>query len=525
MQRRGRQQPTRRAHGRQQSKGSNKGIMIGAIILGVLILGGFIWWFTHIGGGWDRKTLDDFVEATNPDVEMAPGATVYVDFSDGMQYGYGSPEAKALLASVVNKLSGATGTVQFMSLADDKITKLDMPQTEIYNTIMNPGNYTQQRAPIEKTLKTIVEKQQPALLITDFEEYNGAVIQQQNYAKDYFKAWLAKGFNITFYKLDFNEKGKEKKLFFAVFDGQYGALDGMVAQAVAQAQAPGVERFILGSPEYAYPKTVAYLSFKQGGNYHDSKGVDNVSGVIEDGSSQGFISYCTTQATADAAQSRSKYAPISELYGPVVQYYPMQVSWPDILKNIEALRAQGVDPKDVYQHFIGSLYANFSAQDGFAINKLEARAFNVEQAFQKLDMDKVQEQAKQDKEDAKKGAKPRDGKAMAALEAESPEVLDMFTASLLPAPQQGQGWQEIVVDFDTKFNGTFPSGTPEPTDMLKVNVVIAQATPRLERVDGFFGWPGNRSLAQSVTNALTSAEVNPQGQVIISYYMKLIDGK
>ena len=59
--------------------------------------------------------------------------------------------------------------------------------------MMNSVNYKKQRAPIEKTLERIILNNQPALLMTDFEEYNGGLIQKAAYAKKYFIDWLAKG--------------------------------------------------------------------------------------------------------------------------------------------------------------------------------------------------------------------------------------------------------------------------------------------------------------------------------------------
>ncbi|MDE5875725.1 MAG: hypothetical protein K2H15_08755, partial [Muribaculaceae bacterium] len=174
------------------------------------------------GDQFSRTYLDKYVETVDMEVAkskaLKPGTSVYVDFSDGMNHAYTTETSQNALRSVVNAFTGVSGETKFYSLADSKITPLNETQTGIYNAIMSGANYTKTMAPIEETLKTIVNNRQAALLITDFEEYNNGVIQRQNYAKDYFISWLSEGYNIIFYKIDYSEKGAQKHLYFTVFD-------------------------------------------------------------------------------------------------------------------------------------------------------------------------------------------------------------------------------------------------------------------------------------------------------------------
>lgn len=119
-----------------------------------------------------------------------------------------------------------------------------------------------------------------------------------------------------------------------------------------------------------------------------------------------------------------------------------------------------------------------------------------------------------------KAPSPADSAAISLPE--PAEIYEMFNASLLPAPEVGDGWQEIVVDFDPRFSGAFPAGATLPSDLFKINIVISQASPRLDRIEDFFAWPGNRSLAESVINTLQSPYVNPKGRVLFSYYVKAL---
>lgn len=83
------------------------------------------------------------------------------------------------------------------------------------------------------------------------------------------------------------------------------------------------------------------------------------------------------------------------------------------------------------------------------------------------------------------------------------------------------GWKEIYVDFDKQFDGTF-IGNITPTTLFRANIVISKATPNIAEIDGFFGWPGNPSLANSVKETLTAGSSNPQGRILYTYYLKIV---
>lgn len=110
---------------------------------------------------------------------------------------------------------------------------MDLNHTQLYNYILVASNYEKQQAPIEQAIDQIVKGNKPAVLLTDFEEYNNGKIQKAAYAKRGFIDWLAKGFNITFYKWDFEEKGKEKCMFIAIFDDNANHLNSAISRDAA----------------------------------------------------------------------------------------------------------------------------------------------------------------------------------------------------------------------------------------------------------------------------------------------------
>lgn len=500
----------RRSSGRSSNQrssrgnGSNKGLTILFIILGIVIVGVGIWFFTRkTDGAFSRATLDKYVEqqAELAPATLSPGAAVYLDFSNGMNYGYQSEGSSQALRSVVNKLTPLAESIKFFELAEDKITPMEnMSQTALYNYIMSAGNYTRERAPIEAALRQIVDNNQPALLVTDYEEYNNGTIQLQPYATKYFISWLGKGNSIYFYKFDFNENGKEKHLYYTVFDVAGGELCSLVAQAFLNPVLAGLDMFVIGGHDFSYPMYSNYISSTQGGTYHNENGKDIISGTVETGEAEAFTSYARPVAGVNGDKN---YKSVQTSLGTLAEYYPLTVAWSDILKNAEKMKQAGVPANMKYTHFLCNIFIDFNAQTAFKINAVEARAFVMDPVLAKFDP----------KGDIKKNK--------AALEEESAEeVLDVFTASFAPSTlPAAKGLDEISVDFDRRFNGSFSSGI-NPGALMKVNVVVASATPNLETAEPFFSWTGNPSLYASVKNTLESAEANPAGAVLISYYLK-----
>lgn len=163
---------------RSRGGSSKKGLIISLGIIGIAAIGLLIYFLIPKGGdNFSMKKLDKYVEEMNPSTQVNPGASVYLDFSNGMIDAYATPEAQHVLKCVIDKLNGPKTGYEFFSLASDSITAMqNMSQTELYNRIMNPASYDQERAPIEATLRTIVDRNQAAVLVTDFEEYNNGRI-------------------------------------------------------------------------------------------------------------------------------------------------------------------------------------------------------------------------------------------------------------------------------------------------------------------------------------------------------------
>ena len=104
--------------------------------------------------------------------------------------------------------------------------------TQFYNKVIDRSNYVDIMAPIEQTLKAIVEGQDLAILVTDYEEYTSdRRIQKAAYAANYFNTWIDKGGNIVFYAFPYKEKNLSKHLYLTVFDNSTNSLDKEIQEA------------------------------------------------------------------------------------------------------------------------------------------------------------------------------------------------------------------------------------------------------------------------------------------------------
>jgi hypothetical protein len=445
-----------------------------------------------------RSDLDKYVVAMHHENILDDGAAVYVDMSDGMNYAYAKQEGQDILQSIINKLA-AVDAIKFYGLANGEISPISLSHTQLYNYMMDGRNYQQQRAPIEKTLDEIIRKNQPALLMTDFEEYKGNVIEKAAYAKRDFIEWLAKGFNITFYKWDFVEGNIQKHMFVTVFDDNANRLNSLVSNAVLGLN-PRIETYVLAGREFAYPTCSKYISLKKGGNYHNGNGEDIVTAVLEDGSSEAYYSYTKPFATANGTPGF--FAPLDNLVGDFSEYYPLGVNWASAITNSKAMQEIGIKDEDVYKHLLSNLYVNFDAQDGYTITGIEARVFDVQDIARCI------------------STMPSDSIDIETLNTIQPKEVNEFMIASMERTKDIQGnWQLISVDFDEQFDGNFSEAINQ-SDLLRVNIVISQAIPNIQSINSFFEWEGNPSLANSIRETLEASSSNPQGRIIYTYYLK-----
>lgn len=406
----------------------------------------------------------------------------YFDLSDGLLSAYNDPITKENLKSIVNKITGNSQCKQVYALKNSKIEKLDKSQTELYNYIMTPSSYAL-LAPIEETLKQIVSEDRSAVLITDFEEYSNGVIQQQNYAKKYFVDWLNKGYDISFYVMDYTEGKKNKHLYFAVFDSAGSALAQDITNALEGNQV-NYKKFNLGVDNISYE--YSYMSKTTGGSYHSKDGLEDlVSCTNETGEGDCYTLYEDFNS----------------------EFYPFEASWEDIVANAKAMSEPGNTP--VFTHLITGPIADFTQMTGFEIQRLGLRVTNIQNDFDKFagyyDFKKTGANVDENGKILPEYDYSKSGGNIS-------EVADMFVYG----GQVEKGKASINIDLNPMFSGQIAGVSTG--DLLRIDVVITECRPHYELVDQLFAWDGNASLAQAVRNTLQ--DFIPNGKIIYSFFVR-----
>ena len=458
---------------------------------------------------FNRVTLDKYVEAQGVDKQLNDGAAVYIDMSDGMLFAYKDETHRNVLKSIINRMYEEDDATCFFTLSEGKIEpREDMSHTELFNFVIDKDNYEKKwSAPIEETLKTIVykDKKQPAILISDFEEYNNGQIQQAAYAKRYLIDWLKMGYCVTFYKWNFIEDGKNKNMFIAVFDDNYMRLNSRVATAV-DSYFSDEDKFVLTGREFTFPTYVSYNTTNNGGVYRID-GNDVVTNLQSKQNSQDYICYASPESTPSGMGA---YSNLTQLVGDMAEYYPFGVSWVSAIKNMNDYKAGQNDKKfKPFKHLLQGLYVDFKAQDGYNIKDVELQVFNISPILDKVaaKLEKKQTITMDD---------------VNAWDECGVEVFNMLHVSMDKSDLAKSNPIPLYIDVDKQFDGTFSHGVASDA-VLRANIVISDVDVKHKEVESFFAWDGNTCLSDSVIEALEAHSSNPIGKVIYTYYFKALE--
>ena len=204
-----------------------------------------------------------------------------------------------------------------------------------------------------------------------------------------------------------------------------------------------------------------------------------------------------------------------------VEFYPIGETWANAIKNAAACRQPGVKP--LYTDILRNLFFDFSDTDSYMIDQLAVRVTDVEDDFCQFEECRLADTATDPENDAHYDA---NGNKLPEYDyAKNPgktfEVKDMlvldqelFQTSLQESARKKV---EVGIDFSPNFGGAIIGG--DDADLLRVDVVIAKARPNLSaRIDDLFLWNGNNNLRDAIRNTLQ--ELNPEGDIIYTYYLK-----
>lgn len=443
---------------------------------------------------------------------LAPGYAAYFDFSDGVNMAYEDPVSKDNLHNIVNAVT--TPETEFYSLGSLEMKPMTGDSEQIFQDIMNPENYKQQAAPIRKALQQIVEQNKPALLVTDYEEYDGGKIFKGAYAKQYFIEWLKRGYDITFYIVDYKEKGKDKKLFYTVFDGKEGKLHEKIRGGLHGKQV-NYKTFTMGNNNYKI--LTDYPSATQGGNYHNEYGIDDVTSVCED------------------PKDGNRFIKMDKYRS---EYYPLQESFQRInrLAALKAIDSKKDYPPTVFRYVAQNL---FISTDDLPYKDVELgmNVYSVQDDYEQFDRHLTALMAQPTGENNDPYYEPDGTLKPEYIYTPQPfnKVHDLFVFVDKPTEEikgyaenggkKHDGFREVGFTFSPNFETedeavvlTGEKSHFEADDLIRVDIVIEDVDYLKDsELNDLFKWGDYDNLSESIRLALH--EVNPKGKVLYTYYI------
>lgn len=450
---------------------------------------------------FSSELMEDYVRTKAALQDTMPSdIRAYIDFSDGVNIAYNTAENKDILRTILNSLSGSN--VEYFRLADSKVDTLIGTPDEIFIKATSPKEYLKQKAPIRKALEQIVRDGKPAVLITDFEEYDGNGVHDNAYAKRYFVDWLKADRSITFFSVNYKEKGKDKKLFFTIFDGYPNNLIDKITNAMKSC-ADNCSKFVMSTSNYSV--ITNYPAANKGGNYHNEEGIDIVSCVQEDVSA------------ADRYTLMPEYK---------TEYYPVGSTYTDIITNAIATQNESKPyPPYSYMYFIQNIYFNFSnfAYDDVELDvKVSNAQADYDSYFQYVYAENqraVHEEGTDDSYIDVHGNNKYPYVPVAMTEVKDLFLLEDEPSEKYPNACKFEGYEEYGLDFDwDTFDGTQINGA-QLGDLLRVDIVIDDVKDKeSEELEEFFSWGKYNNLSESVRLALQ--EVRPIGKVVYTFYIR-----
>lgn len=451
--------------------------------------------------------------------------SAYFDFS-GVYLAYANPQTAQTFTGITQKITGSMSDYDLYSLANEKIERLNGDDlhsaANIFAQLHDPKAQGKLYAPIESTLKQIVEYNHSALLVTDFEEYTpGHKVYQQAYATPYFEEWLKRGKDITFFVTNYKEGNADKHLYYTVFDDERHLLLKEIEDAL-NGKPTNYKRFTLSMHNYTVqPReggtSGAYAGPCIGGTYHDENGEDIVSGSIEKGDDDSYNRLPLYRA----------------------ELYTFDESWENIVGNAKGQQEEEIPLIYRFRHLFQNLYADFSNVDSYHIKSLAVRMSDIGQDFElftnwltamryKPIITVVEGEKQIDIPDESSDFYDENGNLLSRYNylEKGGRIGDiqgvvLFDQQLFEQTSKDSNGKdvELAVNLNPQFNGII-AGNEEASGLYRIDIIVDKAEPNLgEQIDELFSWTGNNCLSSAVRNVLQHC--NPQGTLVYSYFIRM----
>lgn len=455
-----------------------------------------------------EEKLEWYLAKEDVYVEHAQSTALYFDMSAPLVAIRNDANIESTFLGILNQLNN----VLVYDLGADTIVKSDKPAKELYEYYQHKGK-SSSTAPIEKTLNKIVEEGVPALLVTDFEEYKEGTIYTSGYAAEPFEKWIIMGGDITFFITPFKEDGKDKKLFYVVFDYPDGHLLDDVKKGL-DGKPQNYQTFTLSTNFYKFETN--YPSASVGGNYHDGDGYDVVSSVPDDGFMK-LDKYCA-------------------------ESYIFENSWEDIVVNAaEQTKSNGAAVP--FTHLFRNLFIDLSNEDSYTIKKISLTIQDIQQDFDKyscyfLAKNNPPKITKDDGGIVVEFAEDSDVKEYydengnlkkeydypqlnrKNMISEVSDLLEIDNQLFQDSYKKNSNKVEIGIKFKKGTNGVIMNENSKDNHLYRVDLFIDEIErANLNKIESLFSWGKNNCMSESIKVALDKAM--PKGKLLYSYFIRI----
>lgn len=436
---------------------------------------------------------------------------LYIDFSSGINKAFADPAIKSMMTNCFNTVLAQKFDVY--KLGSNKITPLNVANTtELGQQVSNPAQYADIWAPIQSAVEKIVDGNNDALLITDFEEWQkNSEVTNTAFLKIPFSKWLGKGNTIHFFIADYKEGSVDKHLYFTVFNCGNPNESSMISKLESKL-GPLTTRFDLSTKSYKL--RTGYASEKSGGVFYDAS--------------------ATSDKTKNVLDLKDTY--INGLKDHF-EFYPLGLDWENIDKLHKAYSSQ-----NQFNDFFRKLFIDLSNDDSYTFGDFDVKVSDITTDFENFS------KAEEAKKHHPKLAKGNNGEAKLADNHGDPIALMCYNTDgklkdqWIYKPEAGIALNEVFilnktlftntkasdnknaefgVAFDPKFN---VKNIQNPQGLVKVDIVLNTAAPNLANAKlSKFQWINakhvpNTALLESIKTTLQ--ELKPTNKVIYSYYIK-----
>jgi hypothetical protein len=444
--------------------------------------------------------------------------SLYIDFSSGIKTAFNDPSIDKLMSDCFNTL--LTEKFDVYKLGSKQVTQLAISNTtQLGQKISNPDEYIDIWAPIQNAVEKIVESNNDALLITDFEEWqDNSEITSTAFLKIPFTKWLSKGNTVHFFIADYLEGNVSKHIFFTVFSCGNPNESSMISKLSSKLAA--LPRYDLSNKTYKL--NTQYPSEKAGGIFYDGSAESDKAKNVLDLKDNYF----------NGLKNGNSF-----------EFYPFGLDWKTIDDTHTAYKNQ-----NQFNDFFRNLYIDLSNENAYFYGDFDVKVYDITNDFENYA--KCNE-AKNHKPKLKKGSNGQDKfsddekdeialscynvngkikdewiyKYTTSKSTALPEVFSLNQELFKNTKNANKNKVELGVAFDTKFN---IKNISNPDGLIRIDIVLNTAEPNLTNPTlEKFKWSNNKgiinvALYESIKTTLQEVSVKPSNRTIYSYYIKTL---